>query len=167
MCANPSTVKFRVTIYSLNCLCLGHIQQQTRLRGLKHARETSKNTSGCLERTSLFKLRRNTQIPDIRPFSIFEIIRKWSNLWQFSPKYRVQWSKWHRSSYINPPAFVLDVFLSISRSHCELDHCRPIKQIYHPLLAPIVVNCGEHANAIFRLNLGLASWEYWHICGLQ
>ena len=75
MYANPSTVKFRATIYSLNYLYLGNIQPQTRLRGVKHARETSKYTPGCLERTSLFKLRRNTQIPDIRSFSIFEIIR--------------------------------------------------------------------------------------------
>ena len=72
----PNFNHVRVTIYSLNCLCLGKIQQQTRLRGLKHARETSKYTSGCLERTSLFKLRRNTQNPDIHSFSIFEIIRK-------------------------------------------------------------------------------------------
>ena len=106
ICANPRAVKFRATIYSLNYLYLGNIQPQTRLRGVKHARETSKYTSGCLERTSLFKLRRNTQIPDIRSFSIFEIIRIWSNLWQFLPKYRLQWSKWPHSSYINPPAFV-------------------------------------------------------------
>ena len=99
-------LNFRATIYSLNCLYLGNIQPQTRLRGVKHARETSKYTSGCLERTSLFKLRRNTQIPDIRSFSIFEITRIWSNLWQFLPKYRLQWSKWPHSSYINPPAFV-------------------------------------------------------------
>ena len=69
-------LNFRATIYSLNCLYLGNIQPQTRLRGVKHARETSKYISGCLERTSLFNLRRNTQIPDIRTFSIFVIIRK-------------------------------------------------------------------------------------------
>ena len=91
---------------NLNSPYLGSIQPQARLRGVKHARETSKYTSGCLERTSLFKLRRNTQIPDIRSFSIFGIIRIWRNLWQFLPKYRLQWSKWHPLSYINPPAFV-------------------------------------------------------------
>ena len=69
-------LNFRATIYCSNYLYHGNIQPQTRLRGVQHARETSKYTSGCLERTSLFKLRRNTQIPDIRPFSIFEIIRK-------------------------------------------------------------------------------------------
>ena len=102
----PNFNHVRVTIYSLNCLCLGNIQQQTRLRGLKYARETSKSTSGCLERTSLFKLRRNTQIPGIRSFSIFEIIRIWRNLWRFLPKYRLQWSKWPHSGYINPPTYV-------------------------------------------------------------
>ena len=68
-------LNFRATIYSLNYLYFGNIQPETRLRGVRHARETSKYTSGCLERTSLFKLRRNTQIPDIRSFSIFGIIR--------------------------------------------------------------------------------------------
>ena len=50
----------------------GNIQPQTRLRGLKHARETSKIAPGCLERTSLFKLHRNAQISEFRTFSIFE-----------------------------------------------------------------------------------------------
>ena len=43
--------------------------------GIKYSLETSKIAPGCLERTLLFKLRRNTQISEFRIFSIFVILR--------------------------------------------------------------------------------------------
>ena len=55
--------------------------------------------------------------------------------------------------------YVITFRVFVRSRTCWLCFVAPIPggRHYIALLAPIVVNCGEHANAIFRLNLGLAS----------
>ena len=69
---------------------------------------------------------------------------------------------WTRSTPLTLPLlswYVMTFCVFVRSRTCWLCFVAPIPggRHYIALLAPIVVNCGEHANAIFRLNLGLAS----------